>query len=139
MNFQNERRVEDPEINLIPLIDLFLVIIIFLMVTTTYARYAELKVNLPSAAGEQSQQKPHQIEVTIDAKGHYQVGSKVLNAATVQTLADALKEASGGSTEPVVVISADAQTPHQAVINVMEAARRQGLVRVTFATQTADQ
>lgn len=139
MNFQNQRRVEDPEINLIPLIDLFLVIIIFLMVTTTYARYAELKVNLPSAAGEQSQQKPNQIEVTIDARGHYEIGDKVLSNATVQSLADALKEAAGGSTEAVVVISADAQTPHQAVIHVMEAARRQGLVRVTFATQTADQ
>jgi biopolymer transport protein ExbD len=139
MNFQNERRVEDPEINLIPLIDLFLVIIIFLMVTTTYARYAELKVNLPSAAGEQSQQKTNQIDVTIDAKGHYEIGDKVLTNATVQTLAEALKVAAGGSTEPVVVISADAQTPHQAVIHVMEAARRQGLVRVTFATQTSDQ
>ena len=139
MNFQNERRVEDPEINLIPLIDLFLVIIIFLMVTTTYARYAELKINLPSAAGEQSKQKSNQIDVTIDAKGHYQIGDKVLNNATVQALADALKAAAGGSAEPVVVISADAQTPHQAVIHVMEAARRQGLVRVTFATQTSDQ
>ena len=139
MNFQNERRVEDPEINLIPLIDLFLVIIIFLMVTTTYARYAELKINLPSAAGEQSQHKPNQIEVTIDAQGHYQIGDKVLNNATVQNLAEALKEAAGGSSEPVMVISADAQTPHQAVIHVMEAARRQGLVRVTFATQASDQ
>jgi len=139
MNFQNERRVEDPEINLIPLIDLFLLIIIFLMVTTTYARYAELKINLPSAAGEQSKQKSNQIDVTIDAKGHYQIGDKVLNNATVQALADALKAAAGGSAEPVVVISADAQTPHQAVIHVMEAARRQGLVRVTFATQTSDQ
>jgi biopolymer transport protein ExbD len=139
MNFQSERRVEDPEINLIPLIDLFLVIIIFLMVTTTYARYAELKVNLPSAAGEQSQQKPNQINVTIDAKGHYQIADKVLNNATVQSLAEALKNAAGGSTEAVVVISADAQTPHQAVIHVMEAARRQSLVRVTFATQSADQ
>ncbi|MGA7180545.1 MAG: biopolymer transporter ExbD [Thiobacillaceae bacterium] len=139
MNFQSDRRVEDPEINLIPLIDLFLVIIIFLMVTTTYARYAELKINLPSAAGEQSQQKPNQIEVTIDAKGHYQIGDQVLNNATVETLAEALKRAAGGLSEPVVVISADAQTPHQAVIHVMEAARRQGLVRVTFATQTSDQ
>jgi biopolymer transport protein ExbD len=139
MNFQNERRVEDPEINLIPLIDLFLVIIIFLMVTTTYARYAELKVNLPTAAGEQSQQKPNQIEVTIDASGLYQVGDNVLGTATVEKLAEALSTASHGSSDAVVVINADAQTPHQAVINVMEAARRQGLVRVTFATQTDQQ
>jgi biopolymer transport protein ExbD len=139
MNFQSDRRVEDPEINLIPLIDVFLVIIIFLMVTTTYARYAELKINLPSAAGEQSKQKINQIDVTIDARGRYQIGDKVMSNANVQTLAEALKEAAGGLTEPVVVISADAQTPHQAVIHVMEAARRQGLVRVTFATQTSDQ
>jgi biopolymer transport protein ExbD len=139
MNFQNDRRVEDPEINLIPLIDLFLVIIIFLMVTTTYARHAELKVNLPAAAGEQSQQKADHIDVTIDAMGHYQIGDKVLTDATVQSLAAALKNAAGGLTEPVVVISADAQTPHQAVIHVMEAARRQGLVRITFATQSSDQ
>jgi biopolymer transport protein ExbD len=139
VNFQNERRVEDPEINLIPLIDLFLVIIIFLMVTTTYARYAELKINLPSAAGEQSPQRPNQVNVTIDAKGHYQIGDKVLTNTSVASLAEALKQAAGGTTEPVVVISADAQTPHQAVIHVMEAARQQGLVRVTFATQSSDE
>ncbi|MGO9445666.1 MAG: ExbD/TolR family protein [Thiobacillaceae bacterium] len=131
--------MDDPEINLIPLIDVFLVIIIFLMVTTTYARHAELKVNLPSAAGEQTQLKADHIDVTIDAMGHYQIGDKVLSDVTVQSLADALKSAAGGLTEPVVVISADAQTPHQAVIRVMEAARRQGLLKVTFATQSADQ
>ena len=139
MNFQNERRVEDPEINLIPLIDLFLVIIIFLMVTTTYSRYAELKINLPSAAGEKSPQRPNQINVTIDAKGQCQIGDKVLANTSVPSLTEALKQAAGGLTEPVVVISADAQTPHQAVIHVMEAAREQGLVRVTFATQSADE
>ncbi len=139
MNFQNERRVEDPEINLIPLIDLFLVIIIFLMVTTTYARYAELKINLPSAAGEQSPQRTNQINVTIDAKGRDQIGDKVLTDTSVGALAESLKLAAAGMNEPVVVISADAQTPHQAVIHVMEAARQQGLVRVTFATQSADE
>ena len=136
MNFQRGRRRDDPEINLIPLIDVLLVILIFLMVTTTYARFAELKINLPTSGAEQTQNKPRQVEVAVDASGNYQINDTPLALVTVDALADAMKRAAGSEAEPVVVINADARTSHQSVINIMEAARRVGMSRITFATQT---
>lgn len=137
MNFQRGQKRDDPEINLIPLIDVLLVILIFLMVTTTYARFAELKINLPTSGAEQSPNKPRQIEVAVDVAGLYQINDAHLGPASVDTLADALKRAAGNEPEPVVVINADAKATHQSVINVMEAARRVGLSRITFATQAS--
>ncbi len=136
MNFQRGRRRDDPEINLIPLIDVLLVILIFLMVTTTYARFAELKINLPTSGAEQTQNKPRQVEVAVDVSGNYQINNTPLALASIDALADAMKRAAGNEPEPVVVINADARTSHQSVINVMEAARRVGISRITFATQT---
>lgn len=137
MNFQRGRKRDDPEINLIPLIDVLLVILIFLMVTTTYARFSELKINLPTSGAEQTPNKPKQIEVTVDANGNYQIDETTLAQASVEKLAESLKRAAGSDTEPVVVINADAKATHQSVINVMEAARQVGMSRITFATQTA--
>ena len=137
MNFQHNHRREDPEINLIPLIDVLLVILIFLMVTTTYARYSELKINLPTSGAEQTPNKPRQIEVIVDANGHYQIGDTQLTQATPETLASALKQAAANDNDPVLVINADAKATHQSVINVMEAARQLGMSRITFATQSS--
>ena len=136
MNFQRGRKRDDPEINLIPLIDVLLVILIFLMVTTTYARFSELKINLPTSGAEQTPNKPKQIEVSVDASGNYQINDTALAQAPINVLADALKKAAGSDTESVLVINADAKATHQSVINVMEAARQVGLSRITFATQT---
>lgn len=137
MNFQRDHRRDDPEINLIPLIDVLLVILIFLMVTTTYARFSELKINLPTSGAEQTPNKPKQIEVTVDANGNYQINETTLAQASVEKLAESLKRAAGSDTEPVVVINADAKATHQSVINIMEAARQVGMSRITFATQIA--
>lgn len=137
MNFQRGRKRDDPEINLIPLIDVLLVILIFLMVTTTYARFSELKINLPTSGAEQTPNKPKQIEVTVDANGNYQIDETTLAQASVEKLAESLKRAAGSDTEPVVVINADAKATHQSVINIMEAARQVGMSRITFATQIA--
>lgn len=137
MNFQRDHRRDDPEINLIPLIDVLLVILIFLMVTTTYARFSELKINLPTSGAEQTPNKPKQIEVTVDANGNYQIDETTLAQASVEKLAESLKRAAGSDTEPVVVINADAKATHQSVINIMEAARQVGMSRITFATQIA--
>ena len=112
MQFRN-RRHDEPEINLIPLIDVLLVILIFLMVTTTYARYSELKINLPTAAGEQTPQKPQTIQVAVDAIGHYQVNDKSVQPAT-DALSRAMAEIAKGNAEMVVVISADSKATHQA-------------------------
>ncbi len=137
MNFKRGYYNEDPEINLIPLIDVLLVILIFLMVTTTYARYSELKINLPTANGQASPQKPQTIQVAVDALGNYQVNEKNV-AATTEALSAAMAGIARGNAEMVVIINADSKATHQSVVNVMEAARRSGLARITFATQSSD-
>jgi len=137
MNFSRGRREDYPEINLIPFIDILLVIVIFLAVTTTYARFSELKINLPTSSAEQTPNPPKQIEVAVAESGRYQIDDASIGEATVDQLAAALQKAAANQNEPVVVINADARATHQAVVNVMEAARRVGLSRITFATQTA--
>jgi biopolymer transport protein ExbD len=136
MNLRGSRGREEPEINFIPLIDVLLVILIFLMVTTTYQRVAELQITLPEADAEQMKQRPREINVGIDAQGHYVIDKAVFQFTTVAALAEALSQASGGAKDAVVIINADANATHQSVINVMEAARQVGLIHITFATQT---
>lgn len=137
MNFRRGRREDYPEINLIPFIDILLVVVIFLAVTTTYARFAELKINLPTSGAEQTPNPPKQIEVAVDEGGRCQVDDAALGTASIEQLVQALKSAAAGQSEPVVVINADARAAHQSVVNVMEAARRAGLTRITFATQSS--
>lgn len=137
MDFRRGRREDYPEINLIPFIDILLVIVIFLAVTTTYARFAELKINLPTSSAEQTPSQPKQIEVAVAENGRYQIDNTAVGDASVEELAAALQKAAASLKEPVVVINADARAAHQSVVNVMEAARRVGLSRITFATQTA--
>ncbi|RWA51953.1 biopolymer transporter ExbD [Cupriavidus sp. UYMSc13B] len=140
MHFRSRQRREEPEINLIPLIDVLLVILIFLMITTTYSRFTELQIQLPTADAERAQQRPQEILVSVSSRGVYSVNKKVMEQTDVTSLADQLRAASGtsaGGQPPVVIVNADAQASHQAVINVMEAARLAGLSRLTFATQSA--
>jgi biopolymer transport protein ExbD len=137
MNFRRGRREDYPEINLIPFIDILLVIVIFLAVTTTYARFAELKINLPTSSAEQTPNPPKQIEVAVAENGRYQIDSTAVGVISVDELAAVLQKAASSLNDPVVVINADAQASHQSVVNVMEAARRVGLTRITFATKTA--
>jgi biopolymer transport protein ExbD len=137
MNFRRGRREDYPEINLIPFIDILLVIVIFLAVTTTYARFAELKINLPTSSAEQTPTQPKQIEVAVAEDGRYQIDNTAMGIIPVDELAAALQKAASKLNDPVVVINADGQASHQSVVNVMEAARRVGLSRITFATKTA--
>jgi biopolymer transport protein ExbD len=136
MNLRGTRSKEDPEINFIPLIDVLLVILIFLMVTKTYQRVAELQITLPEADAEQPKDRPKEINVGVDAQGRYVINRTVFMFTTAAALADALKEAAGDAKEPVVIISADANATHQSVIHVMEAARTAGFIHITFATQS---
>jgi len=135
MNLRAGRTREEPEINFIPLIDVLLVILIFLMVTTTYQRVAELQITLPEADAEQAKQRPKEINVGIDAQGRYVIDKTVFQYTNVANLADLLKRAAGDDKDAVVIINADASATHQTVIHVMEAARQAGLVHITFATQ----
>ena len=135
MKFRS-RRVEEPEINLIPFIDVLLVVLIFLMLSTTYSRYAELQINLPTADAERLKERPGEILVTVSAEGRYAVNRNPLDGRSIELLSAALQQAAGAAASTaVVVVSADALTPHQSVINVLDAARRAGLPRLTFATQ----
>ena len=136
MNLRGERSREAPEINFIPLIDVLLVILIFLMVTTTYQRVAELQITLPEADAEAVKQRPKEVNVGIDAQGRYVIDKNVFTFTTVGALGEMLKRAAGDAKDPVVIINADANATHQSVIHVMEAARQAGLVHITFATQT---
>ncbi len=136
MNLRGARSREDPEINFIPLIDVLLVILIFLMVTTTYQRVAELQITLPEADAEQVKQRPKEINVGIDSQGRYVIDKTVFTFTTATALADVLKQAAGDAKEPVVIINADANATHQSVIHVMEAARMAGYIHITFATQS---
>ena len=139
MNFARDRRRDDPEINLIPLIDVLLVILIFLMVTTTYARFSELQINLPEAKGDSAKEMPAQITVNVDERGSYAVNATGVAFSGVESLVQALKAAAAKNPDPVIVISADAHATHQSVIRVMDAARRAGYPRVTFVTQSPAQ
>jgi len=142
MNFRKGKGKEDPEINLIPFIDVLLVILIFLMVTTTYSRFTELQITLPTADAEKSQDRPAQIDIGIDAQGRYKINSQPVSFLDTATLAQDLKQAatilSGGKGDPVVVINADRATSHQSVIDVLEAARIAGMAKVTFAAQASN-
>ena len=135
MSFHPGRRREDPEINFIPLIDLLLVILIFLMVTTTYSRFTELQVDLPSANADQAAERPAEIVVAVAADGRYVLDAGTPQALAPEALAAELVRAASGQREPVLVIHADAGARHQSVVAVLEAARQAGIARVTFAAQ----
>jgi biopolymer transport protein ExbD len=135
MNFHRGKQREEPEINLIPMIDVLLVILIFLMVTTTYTRFAELQINLPQADAEQAKEKPEVINIGVDAAGHYMVNNTPVPFSSAELLGQELRRAAGGNAEPTIVINADAKATHQSVVNIMEGARQVGLTHITFATQ----
>lgn len=135
MNFR-PRQNDEPEINLIPFIDVLLVVIIFLMLSTTYAHFTELQVNLPQANGSPAKDKPAQILVAVSGDGRYAVDGQTLEGRGLEPLARALAVAARNNREATLVISADATAAHQSVINVLDAARRVNLVRVSFAGQS---
>jgi biopolymer transport protein ExbD len=135
MRFRPRAYREEPEINFIPLIDVLLVILIFLMVTTTYSRYAELQINLPTADAERQQDRPDQIDVGVDVQGRYSINRNAVTFSSTAAFSTELRRAAGAVKEPVIVITADANAPHQSVINIMEAARLAGYGRITFTTQ----
>lgn len=133
MNFRPSKPA-DVDINLTSLIDVVFLLLIFFMITTTFDRHAELKVDLPEASATQEESQPKQIELVIDAQGRYYIGGRELVNSKPETVYKALKEASGGATDLPLVIRADGQTPHQAVVTAMDAAGRLGLVHLSIAT-----
>ena len=136
MRFRARAHREEPEINFIPLIDVLLVILIFLMVTTTYSRFSELQINLPTAESAKPPERLDQIDVAVDAKGNYAVNKTAISNASRERLLQELKRAAGSMKDPVIVNSADADASHQSVVRVMEAAQAAGYGKITFTIQT---
>ena len=135
MKFQRGRRHEEPEINLIPMIDVLLVIIIFLMLSTTYSKFSGLEINLPTADANSQAEQPNEVSVAITASGQVLVDKVPLIAADVKAISEALRRAAGDRTDPVIVINADAKATHQSVVDIMQAAQTAGYPHISFATQ----
>ncbi len=136
MDFQRGRQKEPLEINLVPLIDVMMVILIFLMITTTYSKYTELQITLPTAEAEKQLERSNEIPILVNAQGQYVINRTPVVYRSVEQLADELRRAGGTLKDPIVVISADAGATHQSVVRVMEAARLAGLSQITFTTQS---
>ncbi len=135
MNFRKKVREDDLEINFIPLIDVLLVIIIFLVVSTTFTKFSELKINLPTAEANQVDKKVERINIAISENGDYSINEVSIISPNINNISMSLREASKNIKDPVIVINADSNSPHQSVINVMEAARISGLSKITFSTK----
>jgi biopolymer transport protein ExbD len=138
MNFHPRSR-EEPEINLIPFIDVLLVVLIFLMLSTTYSKYTEMQLKLPVADTDTQRDYPKELLVTVSSEGAYSVNRQPVGGRSLETLSKAMLDGAKAGKDTVVVISADASARHQAVVTVMEAARRSGLTQITFATQSSVQ
>ena len=138
MHFRRPTR-EEPEINLIPFIDVLLVVLIFLMLSTTYSKFTELQLRLPVADTDAQRDYPKEIVVSVSSEGTYTVNKTPVEGHSVDALAGVMMLSAKAGKDTVVIISADANARHQAVVTVMEAARRSGLTQITFATQSAAQ
>jgi biopolymer transport protein ExbD len=139
MNFQRGHGFDEPEINLIPFIDVLLVIIIFLMLTTTYAKFSGLEIDLPTADMSRQADPSDEVDVTVSASGQVRVDQTPLTATDVRSIGEALRRAAGDRQDPLIVINADAKATHQSVIDIMQAAQMAGYPRISFATQTPPQ
>jgi biopolymer transport protein ExbD len=138
MNFKRGNR-EEPEINLIPFIDVLLVVLIFLMLSTTYSKFTEMQIKLPVADTEAQRDYPKEVIVMVSSDGRYSVNKTAVEGRSVDIVGAALLDAAKAGKDSVIIISADALSSHQSVITVMEAARRVGLSQITFATQSSAQ
>lgn len=136
MKFRSSPQSE-PEINLIAFIDVLLVVLIFLMLSTTYSKYTELQITLPTANADAQRSHLKEITVGVGADGSYSINQSVVSARNAESLGQVLAQLPNLSKDTVLVISADASAKHQAVITVMDAARRAGMHQITFATQSA--
>ncbi len=139
MNLRPGRRRNPPDLNLTPLIDVVFLLLIFFMVSTTFSREAELTIELPEAEGEQAVVERDVVEIVIDTSGQFYINGQQVVSTHVEVVRRALREAGQALNDPRIVISADRNTPHQAVVTAMDAARQLGYVNLTFATRTGNE
>lgn len=133
------RTLEDPAINLTPLIDVVFLLLIFFMVTTTFTRETRIAVNLPEANAEPAESAPDQIEVLVSQSGRYSVNDRVLADNELMTLGRALIDAAAGDRSTPVLLIADAEATHQSVVTAMDAIGQSGFSRLSIATRRADE
>jgi biopolymer transport protein ExbD len=136
MDFRRSSSRDEPEINLIPMIDVLLVILIFLMITTTYSKFSGMEINLPTADATVKEQAPNEIDVVVSAEGQIMVNRAPVTTGNAERLAEALRRAAGARKDPVIVINADAKASHQSVVDVMQAAQIAGYPHISFAIQS---
>ena len=136
MDFRRGNSQDEPEINLIPMIDVLLVIIIFLMLTTTYAKFSGLEINLPTTDAEKKSEQPNEVHIAVTASGQVMINKSPLAANDVDSISAALRRAAGDMSEPLIIVNADAKATHQSVIDVMQAAQAAGYPHISFATQS---
>jgi biopolymer transport protein ExbD len=136
MNFRKRHRRDEPEINFIPLIDVLLVILIFLMVSTTYTKFTELQVNLPTANVDKLVERPKELTVVVSADGRYAIDGEIITLYTANAFSETLRRMARSMNDPILIVQADAGASHQAVMNVLEAAKQAGLGKVTFSAKS---
>jgi biopolymer transport protein ExbD len=136
MDFRRSRGRDEPEINLIPMIDVLLVILIFLMITTTYSKFSGMEINLPVADAAVKEPQSNEVDVVVSAEGQVLVNRAPVVAGNPERIAEALRRAAGARREPVIVINADARATHQSVVDVMQAAQIAGYPHISFAIQS---
>jgi biopolymer transport protein ExbD len=135
MKFRATERRDEPELNLIPLIDIIFILLIFFISTTTFNREAEISIELPVAEADPALTQEQTLEIIIDAQGQFYINQQLVVNTEIETLKRAIRKAAEGLNDPPVIISADAKTPHQAVVTAMSAAQQVGFVHLTFATK----
>ena len=134
MRIRDHRSDDEPDINLVPLIDVILVLIIFFVVTTTFDARSVLKLQLPQATGEPSQGQSKALSVLVNADGRYFVDDREALRTDVESLKQTLREVAGDDRERAVLLRADARTPHQSVVTALDALGQLGFSRVSIAT-----
>ena len=137
MNLRSKSDLQ-PDVNLTPLIDVVFLLLIFFMVSTTFERESVIKVTLPESSGEIAEQDAQDLLVTIDSEGRYFLGEQQVVNTELSTLKSALAMQAGDRRDIPVVINADAKTPHEAVVRVMDAAMQLGLIHIQFATRRTE-
>jgi biopolymer transport protein ExbD len=135
MKFKRRQVVDDIQVNLTPMIDCLLFILIFLLLSTSFNQYSRMNLTLPDAQGVPSKQYEHKIEVVVDAKGQYTLNGKLLNGQHSHDLSHAIQQIANERRDLMLIIAADAKASHQDVIRVMDVAGQLGFVNINISTK----